>query len=84
MTPAEQLGRLPEPVQAELWDLARQVSGMSREERLSALEVVAAVAEAFVVHLGGTEYPTLRMFDHWGGVVRTIDEAGFPREKDVI
>lgn len=81
MTPAEQLAAVPEPVQTELVRLTRWIHGMSPEQRATALDVVVTVAETFVALTGGNQYPTIRMLDAWGQVVRTIDTAESPRQE---
>ncbi len=44
-TPAEQLRRLPEPVQVELWRLVRLLAGMSQAEKIDLVGVVLGEAK---------------------------------------
>lgn len=79
MTPAEQLGRLPEPIQEQLWALVREVAGFSQEERHEALAGLEQVGAVFVALPSPARVLLLQMFAPLGDVIAEIYRAAEPR-----
>ena len=84
MTPADQLAALPEPVQAELWAIARAAIGMDRDETEAFLTALVGVAEAFIWHGTSDQVTVIQLLNAVAQVVTEVDRAAFPRTQETI
>ena len=88
MTPAEQLAALPEPMQAELWNLARIAIGMSDDEKHAAVVAVTEMTERFLHPVLGAgsavNMPTVALLDTAGQVVVMADREANPRQTEEV
>lgn len=84
MTPADKLAALPEPIQAELWDIVRSVAGMSQEERADVMAALTGTAEAMCIHRPLTRAGVTALINAVGQVITQVDHAAFPRTEEVV
>jgi hypothetical protein len=90
MSPADQLAALPEPVQAELWRIARLAIGMSPEEKGAAAAITATVGLHFAVRPLADDnelfIPAAEMVSACGLIVRLVHDAAAQAavEKEII
>ena len=87
-TPAQQLAALPEPMQAELWTLARHAIGMSDDEKHAAVVAITEMTERFL-HLvlgagSAVNMPTVALLGTAGQVVVMADREANPRQTEEV
>lgn len=76
MTPTDQLARLPEPIQAELWRIVRLAAGMSDREKSQASATIAFMAMRVAVFCeDDDQIPGMEMVSALGVLLHKLNAA---------